>query len=168
MFCLQFVWREDELHYIQKIGKGIKLNYITSKNTLENVSGIQNVIIYVGTVLRPFFQVSLTNLKSVQSYRRDPKDLGISGAVPRLDFSVPVGPFLSFPEHLVQPIFSLKVGRKQPSRDVIFSGQNLAQKCRKMVTSHDVLEPLKQVLSASRDLITSSQICSSNPGKFSH
>ena len=27
-----------------------KLNYITSKDTLKNVSGIQNVIIYVGTV----------------------------------------------------------------------------------------------------------------------
>ena len=34
-----------------KIGKGIKFNYITSKNTLKNVSGIQNVIIYVGTVV---------------------------------------------------------------------------------------------------------------------
>ena len=34
----------------QKIGKGIKFNYITSKNTFKNVSGIQNVIIYVGTV----------------------------------------------------------------------------------------------------------------------
>ena len=50
MFCLQCVWREDELHYIKKIGKGIKFNYITSKNTLKIVSGIQNVIIYVATV----------------------------------------------------------------------------------------------------------------------
>ena len=33
-----------------KIGKGIKFNYITSTNTFKNVSGIQNVIIYAGTV----------------------------------------------------------------------------------------------------------------------
>ena len=37
--------RRITLH--QKIGKGIKFNYITSKNTFKNVSGIQNVIIYV-------------------------------------------------------------------------------------------------------------------------
>ena len=42
-------WGRITLH--QKIGKGIKLTYITSKNTLKNVSGIQNVIIYVGTVV---------------------------------------------------------------------------------------------------------------------
>ena len=30
-----------------------------------------------------------------------------------------------------------------------------------MITSHDVLEPLKQVLSASRDVIVSGQICGS-------
>ena len=42
--------RRITLH--QKIGKGIKFNYITSKNKLKNVSGIQNVIIYVGTVSR--------------------------------------------------------------------------------------------------------------------
>ena len=42
--------RRITLH--QKIGKGIKFNYITSKNTLKFVSGIQNVIIYVGTVIR--------------------------------------------------------------------------------------------------------------------
>ena len=40
--------RRITLH--QKIGKGIKFNYITSKNAFKNVSGIQNVIIYVGTV----------------------------------------------------------------------------------------------------------------------
>ena len=40
------------------------------------------------------------------------------------------------------------------------------QKMRKMITSHDVLEPLKQVLSASRDVIISGQICGSNRGKF--
>ena len=42
--------RRITLH--QKIGKGIKFNYITSKITLKNVSGIQNVIIYVGTVIK--------------------------------------------------------------------------------------------------------------------
>ena len=42
--------RRITLH--QKIGKGINFNCITSKNTLKNVSGIQNVIIYVGTVRR--------------------------------------------------------------------------------------------------------------------
>ena len=41
--------RRIALH--QKIGKGIKFNYITSKNTFKHVSGIQNVIIYVGTVI---------------------------------------------------------------------------------------------------------------------
>ena len=40
--------RRITLH--QNIGKGIKFNYITSKITFKNVSGIQNVIIYVGTV----------------------------------------------------------------------------------------------------------------------
>ena len=52
-------------------------------------------------------------------------------------------------------------GRKHPSRDVIFSGQNLAQKMPKSITSHDVPEPLKQVLSASRDVIISGQVCGS-------
>ena len=51
------------------------------------------------------------------------------------------------------------VGRT--SRDMIFFGQNLAQKMPKMIASHDVLEPLKQVLSASRDVIISGQICGS-------
>ena len=40
--------RRITLH--QNIGKGIKFNYITSKNTVQNVSGIQNVTIYVGIV----------------------------------------------------------------------------------------------------------------------
>ena len=53
------------------------------------------------------------------------------------------------------------IGRKHPSRDVIFSGQNLAQKMPKIITSHDILEPLKQVLSTSRDVIISGQICGS-------
>ena len=35
---------------------------------------------------------------------------------------------------------------------MIFFGQNLAQKMPKMITSHDVLEPLRQVLLASRDV----------------
>ena len=50
VFCLQFVWREDELHYIKKLAR--ELNLITShqKNTFKKVSGIENVIIYVGTV----------------------------------------------------------------------------------------------------------------------
>ena len=51
------------------------------------------------------------------------------------------------------------VGRKHPSCDVTFSGQNLAQKMPKNTTSHDVLEPLKQVLSASRDVIISGHEC---------
>ena len=55
------------------------------------------------------------------------------------------------------PIF----GRKHPSRDVIVSGQSLLKKTPKLITSHDVLEPLKQVLLASRDLIFSGQICGS-------
>ena len=49
-------------------------------------------------------------------------------------------------------------GRKHPSRDVIFSGQISAKKLPTIITSHDVLEPLKQVLSASRsDVIISGQ-----------
>ena len=46
--------RRITLH--QKIGKGIKFNYITSKNAFKNVSGIQNVIIYVGTV-KPGYKI---------------------------------------------------------------------------------------------------------------
>ena len=45
------------------------------------------------------------------------------------------------------------LGRKHPSSDVMFSGQSL--------TSYDVLEPFRQVLSASRDVIISGQICGS-------
>ena len=54
------------------------------------------------------------------------------------------------------------LGRKHPSHDVIFSGQNLAKKMPKIICLHDVLEPLKQALLASRDVIISSQICGSN------
>ena len=38
---------------------------------------------------------------------------------------------------------------------------------RTLITSHDVLEPLKQVLSASRDVMISGQICGSNREMFS-
>ena len=55
-----------------------------------------------------------------------------------------------------------QIGRKHPSRDVIFSGQNLAKKCQNFFSLHDVLEPLKQALLASRDVIIFSQICGSN------
>ena len=51
--------------------------------------------------------------------------------------------------------------RKHPSRDVIFFGQNLSPKTLKIITSHDVLQPLKQALWASRDVIISGQICGS-------
>ena len=54
--------------------------------------------------------------------------------------------------------YGSKIGRKHPSRDVIFSGQHLLKKKPTIITSHDVLEPLKQVLSASRDVIISGQI----------
>ena len=40
--------RRITLH--QTNGKEIKFNYITSTNTIKNVSEIQNVIIYVGAV----------------------------------------------------------------------------------------------------------------------
>ena len=59
-------------------------------------------------------------------------------------------------------VIGLRFGRKHPSRDVIFSGQNLAKKFPKIIYLHDVLEPLKQALLASRDVIISSQICGSN------
>ena len=38
-----------------------------------------------------------------------------------------------------------KIGGKHPSRDVIISGKNLAKQMPTLITSHDVLEPLKQV-----------------------
>ena len=42
-------------------------------------------------------------------------------------------------------------------------------KQREMITSHDILEPLEQALLASRDVITSSQICGLNAqGKKNH
>ena len=45
---------------------------------------------------------------------------------------------------------------------MIFFGQNLAKKMPKSISLHDVLEPLKQALLASRDVIISSQICGLN------
>ena len=61
----------------------------------------------------------------------------------------------NFPE--IDEIFRISIGRKHPSRDVIFSGQKMP----KNITSHDVREPLKQALSASRDVMISGQICGS-------
>ena len=52
----------------------------------------------------------------------------------------------------------LRLGR---SLDVIFSGQNLPPKKQKNISLHDVLEPLKQALLASRDVAISSQTCTS-------
>ena len=50
--------------------------------------------------------------------------------------------------------------RKHPSRDVIIFGQILAQKMPNIIISNDVLiESLKQVISASRHVIISGQIC---------
>ena len=49
--------------------------------------------------------------------------------------------------------------RKHPSRDVIFSGEKFAPP-QKIISLHDVvLEPWKQALLASRDVIIFSQIC---------
>ena len=47
---------------------------------------------------------------------------------------------------------------RHPSRDVVFSGQISAQKKTEIISVHDVWEPLKQALLASRDVIISSQI----------
>ena len=66
------------------------------------------------------------------------------------------------PEYTNQQGMSSIFGSKHPSRDVIFSGQNFGQKMPKSISLHDVLEPLKQALLASRDVIISSQICGSN------
>ena len=76
-----------------------------------------------------------------------------------------LGPQVEFfprfdPELLSDTCWHLFGRMLHPSRDVIFSGQNLAKKCQKL--SLDVLEPLKQALLASRDAIISSQICGSN------
>ena len=56
--------------------------------------------------------------------------------------------------------------RPHPSRDVVFFGQMSARKRPEIISVHDVWEPLKQVLLASRDVIISSQICGSNVQRF--
>ena len=60
------------------------------------------------------------------------------------------------------------ISRKHPSRDVIFFRPKSGQKMPKNITSDDVLEPLKQVLSASRDVILSLQKFGSKLQGFSH
>ena len=45
------------------------------------------------------------------------------------------------------------ISRTHPSRDVIFFGQILAQKMPEIISVHDVWEPWKQALLASRDVI---------------
>ena len=51
------------------------------------------------------------------------------------------------------------ISKKHPSHDVIFPAKSWQTKT-KLITSHDVLEPLKQAL-ASRAMIISGQICGS-------
>ena len=53
------------------------------------------------------------------------------------------------------------ISSTHPSRDVIFFGQisDGKKKTREIISAHDVWEPLKQALLASRDVIVSSQIC---------
>ena len=48
--------------------------------------------------------------------------------------------------------------QEHATRDVIVFGQNLPKNAN-VITLHDVLEPLKQALLASRDVIISSQFC---------
>ena len=52
----------------------------------------------------------------------------------------------------------LEISSMHPTRDVVFSGQILAQKKPEIISVHDVWEQLKQALLASRDVIISSQI----------
>ena len=47
-----------------------------------------------------------------------------------------------------------------------FFRPNFGQKTPEIISVHDVWEPLKQVLWASRDVIISSQICGSNVQRF--
>ena len=73
--------RRITLH--QKIGKGIKFNYITSKNALKIVSGMQNVIIYVGTVIREYLAISMTAPGfQVLRHRRPPTGVSRAPSVP--------------------------------------------------------------------------------------
>ena len=69
MFCLQFVRREDELHYIKKMARELNLITVHQKNTFKNVSGIQNVIIYVGTVVAPYCAISRDYLSDTPPYK---------------------------------------------------------------------------------------------------
>ena len=57
----------------------------------------------------------------------------------------------------LQTSSTFSFGRKNPSRDVIFSGQNLA-KNPQSISLHDFLGPLKEALSASLDVRISGQI----------
>ena len=58
------------------------------------------------------------------------------------------------------------ISSTHPSRDVVFSSQILAIKRLKIISVHDVWEPLKQALLASRDMISFSQICVSKLQRF--
>ena len=63
------------------------------------------------------------------------------------------------------PLENSYISRKHPSRDAIFFGQNQPNIARNYHIT-DILEPLKQALLASRDVIVSSQIYSSNAQRF--
>ena len=65
-------------------------------------------------------------------------------------------------------IAAASAGRTHPSRDAIFLGQELLGETPDMITSRDVLEPLKQALCASHDVILSSQIRGSKLQKVLH
>ena len=60
----------------------------------------------------------------------------------------------------------LRFSSTHPSRDVIFFGQISAKKARNFSSVHDVWEPLKQALLASRDVIISGQSCISRCQRF--
>ena len=62
-------------------------------------------------------------------------------------------------------VFFKKAGRIAP-RDVIFFSPKKEK--QKAITSHDVLEPSKQALLASRDVIISHLICGSKLQRVSH
>ena len=54
------------------------------------------------------------------------------------------------------------MSRKHPSRDAMFYSQKLPGKTLEITTSHDILACLKKALLASRDVMISRQVCSSN------
>ena len=62
---------------------------------------------------------------------------------------------------MVRIIFST-----HPSRDLIFFQPHFGKKTQEIISVHDVWEPLKQALSASRDVIISSQTCVSKFQRF--